>query len=858
MERYLESVTKSCTKNILNQMENYLYKINDIDEIAFFTYIKYENRNIPVMITENNTLNKIKDNYIIIPISNEITKIELGKVKYKSKKYNISIMEIKENKKLNYFEIDDNQNKENFELYYYKESIYIIQNDNNISVSYNKINNINHEKLHYFNYIKSKWGIILNLSNNKIIGMHENNISYSNKGIFFNYFINRFIQRYKNKELFFKYDNIKYSNEIDIIVKVNKEDINKNIYFLGENYNGELNELYPEIYNDNIKSEFTKYFKYEKVGEYNIKLKFSFNLIDCSYMFNKCKNIININFVSFNTERIKNMNYMFSDCSNLNRLDLSSFHTKNVINMENIFSNNIKLENLIFTFEELKEEIKNNICKIYIDKEEYMGFFCKIPFTTHKGTLPFLIINSLSNKIKGLLPYYINQNKKIIDIEKRKKYTFEKFNITLIEIYEKDEVNNYLDIDYSIINELLDNNNEYSNKNVYIMKYPYDELPISYGIIEDKNVVYDHKFLKKDIKSSNSIVLNLNNKIIGIYKEGIKYSFKEVIQPFINHINNLDLMEEFNKHISYGYDFKKIQDYRIEKLDLGFCEIGNDGFKILCKIYFKYLKELDLCENNITDIKALENSKFEILEILNLNQNHITDINILEKVNFKYLKQLNLHFNNISDIKVLENVKTDKLEILNLSFNKISDINILEKININELKELILGGNNISNFKVLENINCKKLEILNLCKSNLSDISILVNLDFKELKELILSNNKISDISILQKVKFEKLEELDLSENNISDIKVLEKVKFENLRTLNLKNNKISNINILEKVNFKKLRKLYLDDNNISEINILLKFDSLSSLGLKNNKINKKKNASIISNLNNKIRYFFI
>ena len=56
-------------------------------------------------------------------------------------------------------------------------------------------------------------------------------------------------------------------------------------------------------------------------------------------MFVGCENIININFISFNTENVTNMSYMFYYCSSLKNLpDISKWDTKNVTNMSDMFS----------------------------------------------------------------------------------------------------------------------------------------------------------------------------------------------------------------------------------------------------------------------------------------------------------------------------------------------------------------------------------------------------------------------------------------------------------------------------------------------------------------------------------------
>ena len=110
-------------------------------------------------------------------------------------------------------------------MFYKNESIYIIQykNENDIFISNGVINHINNKEIiNFCNIIKNyKFFPIFKLSNNKLIGFQ-----FSNKGIFIKYFINKFIYNKK-----YRY---KYNNEINIKVKVEKEDINKNIFFSGQ------------------------------------------------------------------------------------------------------------------------------------------------------------------------------------------------------------------------------------------------------------------------------------------------------------------------------------------------------------------------------------------------------------------------------------------------------------------------------------------------------------------------------------------------------------------------------------------------------------------------------------------------
>ena len=356
MEDLPDPVNSSITKIILEQMRNSIFKFTTKDEkieYGYFCYFKSYNKNIPLIIINNYNIEEIENTKISVSIKNNTKMIQLGSIRYYNKEINISIIEIKDNidnYKINFFELDDNLYTKGFEFNYNKQSIYIIQyNDmEDISVSYGKINNINRKQLFYLANLNSKanFSLIFNLSNNKLIGIHETNSKYYNKGIFFSHII-EFINKYKKLN---KYkDNQKSNNEIDISLSINSKEVNKEIYFLcnyeKDNFK-ELNESNSVIIINNEKTDFKKYFKPEKEGKYKIKIKFNINLTDCSYMFANCKSIKNINFISFNTKYVTNMKNMFYGCENLKTINLLSFDTQNVTDMSNMFFCCSNLNNL--------------------------------------------------------------------------------------------------------------------------------------------------------------------------------------------------------------------------------------------------------------------------------------------------------------------------------------------------------------------------------------------------------------------------------------------------------------------------------------------------------------------------------
>ena len=373
MENYPKSVSVESTKIILEQMQKYICKIILKDGsiyTGFFCNIYYQNINLPVMMTNNHILNEnyIKENKCLKMTLNDdkeekIINLDDKRIIYNNSEYDITIIEINPQKDniYNFMDIDENIFKQDSNVIYGRQSIYMLhyENENKSSVSYGIIRNIdNYGIYHYCSSIsKSSSGSpILNLLNNKIIGINKEISQDFNKGIFLKDPINDFIEKRIN------------NNNLEITLKIEKNEKNRYIYFLDntdyiDNKNNikhfhenlkELNESNVEIYINNIKYKYKKFFKPFKDGIYQIKLKFKNNMKDCSFMFAGCKNIINFNLSSFKTKDVINMRYMFSGCENVKNLDLSNFDTQNVNNMEGMFGqlNNLSsydLSSLDFT-----------------------------------------------------------------------------------------------------------------------------------------------------------------------------------------------------------------------------------------------------------------------------------------------------------------------------------------------------------------------------------------------------------------------------------------------------------------------------------------------------------------------------
>ena len=144
-------------------------------------------------------------------------------------------------------EIDEEIMKEGAIKSYIKESIYVLQYKEEKLVLYEILKNIMEDKNYDFSHLcytekGSSGSPIINLKKNKVIGIHKEatNNNY-NKGLFLNYPIKEFINKYKNNNI------IKELNEIFQFNKENKIKL--------ENFNNlELNLSFKYLGNKEIEN----------------------------------------------------------------------------------------------------------------------------------------------------------------------------------------------------------------------------------------------------------------------------------------------------------------------------------------------------------------------------------------------------------------------------------------------------------------------------------------------------------------------------------------------------------------------------------------------------------------------------
>ena len=225
IEDNLDPISIEITKKIIEQLENNIYEINIGDNnkyMGIFCKIPYLDNSMMNILIINKAINIDK---IKILIKNKYKEIKMEKRrKYINKQYDITIIEINEKLIINYMEYDENiLNINNYKLYINK-TIYTLQFDDNMNkyISYGKIKDLNEN--YYYYKCNNKYSVlpILDILNNKMIGINIKSDNNNSKGIFINYIIDEFIineniEKYnlkiKNRyiEKFEKLDNIKNS-----------------------------------------------------------------------------------------------------------------------------------------------------------------------------------------------------------------------------------------------------------------------------------------------------------------------------------------------------------------------------------------------------------------------------------------------------------------------------------------------------------------------------------------------------------------------------------------------------------------------------------------------------------------------
>jgi len=258
------SVPIEKTAQILEQLKKSVFEIkyNNKTTTGFLCKIPSEKRIINTLIMNYQMINEkfIKENKVLkISMNDNKEKIDIKldseRKIYLNKIFNIAMIEVKQEDNINendFLELDNNLLKEDSEIFYKDESIYLLQykEENNASVSYGLImEGDGYELTIYSDIGKCSLGApILNLSTNKVIGICKEFTKepFNRKGYNFKYIMKEYKQDDKNEK---KKENIEKKNEIRLSIKVGNTDTLKKIHFM---YNNIKNTIEEESANTNF------------------------------------------------------------------------------------------------------------------------------------------------------------------------------------------------------------------------------------------------------------------------------------------------------------------------------------------------------------------------------------------------------------------------------------------------------------------------------------------------------------------------------------------------------------------------------------------------------------------------------
>ena len=200
---YIEPVSIRQTETILKQMKKSVCKIfgQNIGN-GFFYRLEIKNNKIPVLITNFHVIDDkfVESNQKIKIFINNDSKYKiicLNKEKrlYSSAKYDIMIIKLEKGDGVNnveYLELDDSLSNNDLKKTYENCSIYILNYmvGNEIKVSYGKAMTNKGESFEMghncYTILGSSCSPIFNLSTNKLIGIHKNYVSYTDKNLCYN------------------------------------------------------------------------------------------------------------------------------------------------------------------------------------------------------------------------------------------------------------------------------------------------------------------------------------------------------------------------------------------------------------------------------------------------------------------------------------------------------------------------------------------------------------------------------------------------------------------------------------------------------------------------------------------------
>lgn len=362
------------------------------------------------------------------------------------------------------------------------------------------------------------------------------------------------------------------------------------------------------------------------------------------------------------------------------------------------YPNPVTIKNI----EKILRQMKESICKIFReDSGKASGFFCKIPLGTriiHTLITNYHVIDESYVKSHNMIKislYDDKINKTIYLDDDRIKYFSENYDIAIIEIKNKDEINTqFLELDEDIFEK---DQIYFKNLSIYNISYPKSELAsVSFGLLKKIDNYTIKHFCSTEEGSSGSPIFNLsNNKVIGLHNAGSN-TLKCNSGIFLKYPIN-----EFKKKYEayeYYYDSIFIEDYENngkQTYDIS----GSIPMNNICGTHPKYNHQ------NINNFYEYGNSYYSTY---NTSYNSINSFNYNNHNNQDKISN-NFHNNLIAqDMDLYRNFNRKEEQKVNKNEAKENKITLKLNIDKNDLKKEVYFLNNTSQLdKYLNDSNIK-------------------------------------------------------------------------------------------------------------------------------------------------------
>jgi len=741
----IEPVNIKSATIILNQMMNCICKIKIKGRFGtgFFCKIPFRKKTIKVLMTNYHILNEkdLKDNknlYLSLNDEKETLKIDLGldRETYFNKEYNVTLIELRDEDNIkNYLELDNNLFQDNPEINYKDTSIYILHypNCDTAAVSYGISNNIDKYNINHKCRINigSSGSPILNLKNNKVIGIHNK----SSNGTLLKFPLNNYINKREKMFININDKEFKIINEIGKggfgrVMQVLSKSDNKSYAIKEIPIKGEPLENIKSYQNEAI---ILSKFNCENIVKYYDSSKDENNIYILMEYCNG-KNLRNYIDENANNNTLIQENILYNIICQI-CTGIGEIHNKNIIhrdlNLKNIFMN----DNMII-----------KIGDFGISKQFNSSYTLKTTkiLGTEYYTAPEILIKGIYNKKS--------------DIWSLGCIIYELFTLN---IYYKDKfMNEIKKIDSSIYNNkwqiLIDSLLEPDYKKRF------DIYQVIKFLKEELNINYEHSIDKKENEINN---ININNKVNII--KGEIYINKDDINKDIRIINSFENVKRENKCVDEDDDWK----YENEKEIKENIEIKINGKLIKFTYYYKFNKEGKYIieysfKNNLSKTCYMF---YKCNNLININ---VTNFNTQNVTNMKSM------FYECSSLKNLDLSNFNTLNVTHMScmFSWCSSLTNIDLSNFNtqnvtDMSDMFnecssLTNINLSNFNTQNVTNMRymfywcssltNIDLSNFNTQNVTDMSYMFSLCSSLKKQNVITNDKkiLQKIYLLSKINY--------------------------------------------------------------------------------------------------------